>query len=203
MNVAEAAHCIGCGRELGLEPLYEPGDLACPECRGPMQRFRGHPGRLHDCSTCGGQFVEHQLLRSFLERRQIIGEAVPRKARRREGPNPLSAPVKYRKCPVCSAVMNRKNFGGSSGVIAEVCSQHGLWFDVGELPLVLRFVEDGGLARERYRREEAARRREGSNRAARSAPVSQSYSVARTEATVTLLDAAIDGVVELCSWVID
>jgi hypothetical protein len=49
--------------------------------------------------------------------------------------------------------MNRKNFGDSSGIIVDVCSLHGCWFDAGELPAVLKFVEEGGLARARYSRE--------------------------------------------------
>lgn len=47
--------------------------------------------------------------------------------------------------------MNRQNFGGASGVIVDLCGKHGIWFDVGELPRVLEFVESGGLARERQR----------------------------------------------------
>jgi Zn-finger nucleic acid-binding protein len=47
--------------------------------------------------------------------------------------------------------MNRQNFGGASGVIIDLCAKHGIWFDAGELPRVLEFVESGGLARERQR----------------------------------------------------
>lgn len=36
---------------------------------------------------------------------------------------------------------NRKNFGRSSGVIVDICRRHGVWFDRGELPRVLAFVE--------------------------------------------------------------
>jgi Zn-finger nucleic acid-binding protein len=53
--------------------------------------------------------------------------------------------------------MTRRNFGGNSGVIIDVCRSHGVWFDRGELPRVLAFVEAGGL--------ELARKREaGSER---------------------------------------
>jgi hypothetical protein len=66
--------------------------------------------------------------------------------------------------------MNRRNFGGSSGVIVDVCSSHGLWFDLGELPRVLSFVEAGGLARAKLREAEANERRAAALASARSAP---------------------------------
>jgi hypothetical protein len=41
--------------------------------------------------------------------------------------------------------MPRKNWGQRSGVIVDVCSAHGIWFDADELAGVLRWVRDGGL----------------------------------------------------------
>ncbi len=49
--------------------------------------------------------------------------------------------------------MNRQNFGRKSGVIVDLCRDHGLWFDLQELPRVLRWIQIGG--------EEQARRRDG------------------------------------------
>jgi Zn-finger nucleic acid-binding protein len=141
MNVPEAALCSACGRELGLEPLGEPDDLACPDCKQRFQAFAGRPGVLHDCNHCGGQFVEHALLEDLLRERERYGQA-PRRPPRQ---NPLENPVRYVPCPTCGEIMNRKNFGRSSGVIVDVCRLHGVWFDRGELPRVLAFVEAGGL----------------------------------------------------------
>ena len=60
--------------------------------------------------------------------------------------------------------MNRTVFGRSSGVIVDVCKQHGTWFDARELTASLAFIERGGLAlvarREAERKAEEARRRE-------------------------------------------
>jgi Zn-finger nucleic acid-binding protein len=54
--------------------------------------------------------------------------------------------------------MNRQNFGQRSGVIVDVCKLHGVWFDAEELTCVLAFVARGGLARQREREREEARR---------------------------------------------
>ncbi len=143
MNVPEALHCSGCGYALGLEPIYGPGELTCPKCSVDLGCYRAPAGRLFDCGLCGAQFVEHALLKELLERREIAGALFPRKPRQA---NPLEQPVVYVKCPACGELMNRVNFGGTSGIIVDVCSRHGLWFDPGELPQVLKFVEEGGLA---------------------------------------------------------
>jgi Zn-finger nucleic acid-binding protein len=148
MNAASSVHCSGCGRELGLEPIGESDALACPHCKEPFSAFRSEHGALHDCSLCGGQFVEHALLVELLERREVYG-AAPRSER--HAPPPANEPVRYVPCPSCGAMMNRKNFGGTSGVIVDVCRKHGVWFDAGELPRVLAFAESGGLARARQR----------------------------------------------------
>ncbi|MBX3125121.1 MAG: zf-TFIIB domain-containing protein [Polyangiaceae bacterium] len=146
MNVPESIHCSGCGRGLGLEPLGKPDSLVCPDCQTPFEAFCGGPGLLHDCSRCGGQFLEHALLRDLIERRQTYGSIAPRTPPRM---NPLEQPVRYIACPSCGQMMNRNNFGGSSGVIVDVCARHGIWFDAGELPRILSFIEAGGLVQAR------------------------------------------------------
>jgi Zn-finger nucleic acid-binding protein len=146
LNVLESLCCSGCGHTLGLEPLRSPrgSALACPACKHALEPFRGGPGQLLDCGRCGGQFVEHALLRELLERREVLGSAVPHHTRRE---NPLTQPVRYVPCPACQNFMNRRNFGKTSGIIVDMCHQHGTWFDAGELPRVLAFVQSGGLER--------------------------------------------------------
>lgn len=152
MNAYEALHCSGCGSALGLEPIpAAPDGLVCPACRVPCVSYAGHTrggGLLVECGRCGGQFVEHALLEELLERREVhrpVERAPPRPH------NPLARPVRYVGCPRCGVLMNRNNFGGASGIVVDVCSRHGVWFDAGELPRVLAFVAAGGLVRARRR----------------------------------------------------
>jgi Zn-finger nucleic acid-binding protein len=164
MNVAEAAHCAGCGRQLGLEPASSAGGLECPRCTEQLEAFAAENHKLYDCGCCGGQFVEHELLARLLERRELYGSTLPRRLVKPQ--NPLNDPVVYLRCPSCKEHMNRKNFGGSSGVVIDTCANHGIWFDTGELPRVLAFVEQGGLERARLRGAESERRRERERRQA-------------------------------------
>ena len=142
MNLPESPLCTGCGHQLGLEPVGEPDELLCQDCKRPLELFAGDGGALHDCGTCGGQLVDHGLLEALLARRELYGRAAPRHPPKH---NPLESPVRYLRCPSCSDVMTRKNFGQTSGIIVDVCVKDGVWFDSGELPRVLAFVEAGGL----------------------------------------------------------
>lgn len=51
----------------------------------------------------------------------------------------------YIKCPVCKVVMNRKLFAAGSGVVVDICKDHGAYFDTGELPKIIEYVMAGGL----------------------------------------------------------
>ena len=149
MNIADALHCAGCGHSLGLEPVALASALSCPSCKCGLQAFAGASGGLQDCPKCGGQFVENALLKDLLERKQVMGGLVPSAPRQS---NPLDQPVTYRRCPACAEHMQRRNFGGKSGIIVDTCYRHGVWFDPGELPRVLQWVRSGGLAQARYER---------------------------------------------------
>jgi Zn-finger nucleic acid-binding protein len=149
MNTRDAGYCSGCGRDLGLAPIPRDGALACPDCRLPLSAFEcGSTGLLHDCGGCGGQFVEIVALRDLIERHDRLDVGL---SRARTSPMRAETRVHYVACPVCGSMMNRRNFGGGSGVVVDVCSKHGTWFDSGELPRVLAFVESGGLSRARER----------------------------------------------------
>jgi len=156
MNMAHAQHCSGCGAELGLIVESALQGSQCSDCHSPLEAIREPAGSLLNCRKCGGQFVEHALLRSLLETHEQIGQAFPDGPYQRP-PKTNVERVHYRPCSVCQQRMNRKNFGGASGVIVDVCARHGSWFDAGELPQVLAFVKSGGLVRERAREQERLR----------------------------------------------
>ncbi|HWZ92680.1 MAG TPA: hypothetical protein VNW92_27630 [Polyangiaceae bacterium] len=157
MNMSEAQRCSGCGAELGLIIESELLEKQCSECRMLLEAMREPAGTLLACRHCGGQFVEHALLRSLLEQYETSGLWCPDAPYHKPAPKAVLERVHYRPCVVCQQMMNRKNFGGSSGVIVDVCAKHGTWFDAGELPQVLEFVKSGGLVRERLREEERKR----------------------------------------------
>jgi Zn-finger nucleic acid-binding protein len=145
MNIPEAIHCIGCGAELGLMPIDQEGSDtgACPRCRTRhLDAFESNDGKIYDCPSCGGQFIPHSVLKELLERYRSCELALPQRLRPH---NPLTEKVTYLPCPQCRELMLRRNFGRISGVIVDVCSVHGIWFDVGEVPRILGFIAQGGI----------------------------------------------------------
>jgi Zn-finger nucleic acid-binding protein len=63
---------------------------------------------------------------------------------RNKGANPREQRVLYRKCPVCEAFMRRSNYRKTSGVIIDICNEHGTWLDVDELEAIAGYVISGG-----------------------------------------------------------
>jgi hypothetical protein len=57
--------------------------------------------------------------------------------------------VRYRRCPNCGKFMNRVNFARASGIVLDVCREHGTFFDPGEAGRLMDFIGRGGLARAR------------------------------------------------------
>lgn len=105
---------------------------------------------MHECPRCGGMFVPRDALAEILCNAEASG-ALPAGPAKWSGE---TGDVRYVPCPQCHASMNRVNFGKVSGVIVDVCRQHGTWFDAGELTRVVAFASSGGLTRTREREKE-------------------------------------------------
>jgi Zn-finger nucleic acid-binding protein len=95
--------------------------------------------------------------------------------------------------------MNRKNFGGESGVVVDVCSKHGTWFEEGELPQVLAFVESGGLALARARQRDREHAEDRARRARSAALVASGPAGSRGAEASDFEDLA-DRTLELFDW---
>jgi Zn-finger nucleic acid-binding protein len=104
---------------------------------------------LRECHACGGLWLDRaafEQLGTSRERQGAVLGALPA---------PTAPPVvsleavHYRPCPACQQRMNRVNYARRSGVVLDVCKEHGIWFDKDELRRVLAFISEGGLDRTR------------------------------------------------------
>jgi Zn-finger nucleic acid-binding protein len=149
-NTNDARFCGACGVGFRPEPL--PGEgaaVSCPVCEAgmPAHSVGGIP--VNECTSCGGLWVagEHfdRLVARAIEARKQRGPGAELTAAPRvKGANPVSQRVHYRRCPVCNAQMLRRNFRKSSGVILDVCGEHGTWLDADELEQITGFILAGG-----------------------------------------------------------
>ena len=144
-------HCQHCGAVVKDPSDRNAPPLACPRHCGEMRAVRFGGADMWECRTCSGLWADRETVERLIAERlrpaPLIGTGLPQAK-----PEPVPVqPVKYAACPKCAKVMNRVNFGRTSGIIVDVCS-HGTWFDADEMRRVLEYVAAGGL--------EAARARE-------------------------------------------
>lgn len=164
----ETVVCLGCGGLVGvpggcgcpppsLTPRsrpYRDASVAqrCPRCAGRLVERSYADLEVLDCAGCAGLFVDLEAMHRLKspEGRELR-LALPKRVRVAE------SEVRYLPCPSCGTTMNRTVFGRMSGVIVDVCPDHGVWFDAGEINAVIDFIESGGVERaERKAREDRA-----------------------------------------------
>jgi Zn-finger nucleic acid-binding protein len=146
----KARFCTACGVGFRPEPVRLEGhELPCPACGAlmPPQQIGGVG--LNECRGCNGLWVPGEsfdllVSRAIEARRNARPEDLLRLRPRVRGANPASQAVKYRKCPECEGFMQRRNFRKSSGVIIDVCNEHGTWLDADELEQIAGFILSGG-----------------------------------------------------------
>ena len=108
--------------------------------------------------------------------------------------------VRYLPCVVCKDLMSRRNYSGRSGIIIDVCREHGIWLDHTELEGILSFIRGGGLDRAREAQLERLKRQEQWTRASRhtsaveyAAPFSQRRPARRGLTLGNWVEWALDG----------
>jgi DNA-directed RNA polymerase subunit M/transcription elongation factor TFIIS len=148
----KAKFCHHCGTRLVAEEVHtEDSSWACPAC-GPKQHLSSRRlGRekvsVAECQKCAGLWITKESFRELRDR--VARDAAALSSIRNAPPKAASLGTKpqratYRPCPRCQELMNRRQYARGSGVIIDVCRQHGLWFDAEELSAVLDWIARGG-----------------------------------------------------------
>ena len=104
---------------------------------------------LLECSGCEGTWVEAATFERICADRESQAALLHPARDRRNVADGAARPVRYRPCPKCAKLMNRMNFGRSSGAVVDVCKGHGTFLDRGELHQIVRFIQEGGIDRAR------------------------------------------------------
>lgn len=151
--------CPHCGAQ-AVDWQSDGAQKPCPSCKTAMLRGTLGDIRLHECGKCYGLWLDtatfEHICRNSEQQAAVLGSPTTRP----DGPAAL-APVRYVKCPECQHLMHRVNFARCSGVVVDVCREHGTWFDMNELHHIVHFIRAGGLdlSRERQKTDLAAERR--------------------------------------------
>jgi Zn-finger nucleic acid-binding protein len=121
----------------------------CPQCNIHLQTIRSTVDKklyIERCETCFGLFfdrgeLEYALHQSVSHVYEINLEHIDNINKDRYS---KPADFTYRKCPECSVLMNRVNFGHRSAVVVDQCLIHGIWLDNGELTHLMEWKKAGG-----------------------------------------------------------
>lgn len=114
----------------------------CPRCNCALEENDYRGSVIDICPQCSGLWLDTQEFRYHAsERDTFADDSIPRACER----PPLPQQEGYVKCARCEGVMVRKNFRKISGVLIDVCRDHGVWLDAGELEQIRCFIANGGL----------------------------------------------------------
>jgi Zn-finger nucleic acid-binding protein len=170
-NADDARFCLGCGVAFDPQPIRsDTPELRCPCCERWMSARTVGDLEIQECPECHGIWAPEDRFDALVDRamkaaRERVSPENESIAPRVDGGNPAESKVEYRRCPVCDALMIRRNFQRRSGVIIDRCHQHGTWLDAHELERIAGFVLSGRAAE--ARRIEAAYEAERERQAAR------------------------------------
>lgn len=149
-NPGSARFCTSCGVAFRPQPVVAAGEpVPCPVCAVQLTPRSLAGLAIQECPTCRGLWVPTANFDALVEHARTHPTLAPTAGLHA---TPIARPepsrtVTYRKCPVCSQMMNRKNFARISGVIVDSCRPHGTWLDASELEQIAAFVAHGGMQR--------------------------------------------------------
>jgi Zn-finger nucleic acid-binding protein len=145
---ANSRFCMVCARpaETHSKEVAALRNHPCPRCEKLMQIRDVGGFSVAGCPDCQGLFIPPETFEMMQDASKRIIEGVARQGERQYE---LDYEVVYLNCPVCGKLMNRRNFAASSGVIIDVCGEHGIWFDKGEMEKIMDFVAKGGIQKAR------------------------------------------------------
>jgi Zn-finger nucleic acid-binding protein len=153
-------HCQRCGAAAVVPKVKDSQSRNCPRCKKAMVSVNVGATTMLECEGCFGLWLAVATFEKVCADREqqsaVLGMATHAVSASHE-----TSKVNYVPCPECSQLMNRMNFARCSGVIVDICKQHGTWFDRDELSRIVEFISDGGLNASRAReRIEIAEQRE-------------------------------------------
>lgn len=129
-----------------MEPPADPADLKCPRCRGGLARQRYEGVEVEFCAACWGYWLDRGELKAILktralqfseEERDAILKEMARETARHADTGAATEPA---PCARCGKRMHPVRVQGTP-VRVDLCREHGVWLDTGELKALQIFNE--------------------------------------------------------------
>ena len=117
----------------------------CPECHVPLGTYQYESVVVEACPAGHGIFLTGDALQATVRSRAADRpEAEEQAALEAARPIPmdeLAAAEALRTCPVDGVPMTKQVFAYESGVPIDVCQEHGIWLDAGEIDQIEAWYE--------------------------------------------------------------
>jgi Zn-finger nucleic acid-binding protein len=117
----------------------------CVECHAPLERRTHETIDVLACPAGHGLLVRSDALQEALhDRSEDRAEHEEQDAEASQGPVALATvhrDERVRACPMCGGDMAKRVFAYESGVPIDVCADHGVWLDHGELQRIEAWYE--------------------------------------------------------------
>lgn len=135
--------CGHCGEKVIAAKITEEKSGDCPRCKVKLRIFEIGVNVLRECERCDGLWVDVETFEEVCANHEKQAEVLQTVKQNQVHKSPSK--IRYVPCPDCKNLMNRNNFAKVSGVIVDICKQHGVWCDAEELPRIIEFIRKGGL----------------------------------------------------------
>lgn len=163
-NAVTCAYC-GSRNDVDLTTVHyntsheSDTERICPVCAVPLKTIDlGIEGKffIERCETCLGLFFDPGELEALLDYsvKNVFEINRGRLELFKLSEQTIGRVATYVKCPLCSKIMNRINFGARSGVVIDRCKEHGVWLDAGELRQLCEWMKAGGRLLDKEKKEE-------------------------------------------------
>ncbi len=210
----DAKFCDDCGEAIRPQVIRPPEatDRDCPRCEGTLFHVQLEGYALDQCGGCGGLWIDAPTVEAIMRdgpKAIETGIAPDLATGSSDRAGILTGEFKgraYVPCPQCSKIMTPQNYARYSGIIVDVCKDHGVWFDAGELNKILDFVARGGLVKARRKETERAKdearaarldAQTASLQARSNTHVAAGYPVQTTPGQGLLLETVVEGIFSL------
>jgi len=146
---SDSRFCTACGVGFRPEQVKIDGhELPCPACSTLMPPRQVGGVGVNECLSCNGLWTPGEgfdilVSRAIASRQQASPAELHALKPRVTGSNPAKQGVQYRNCPECDGYMARRNYRKKSGVIIDICTEHGVWLDADELEQIAGFILSG------------------------------------------------------------
>lgn len=123
-------HCVKCETKPAMDKvkLFNDEQLIIDKCPSCFSLFIDHFELDHALQKAGDEpsLVNEQLLEILVKETKVEKK------------------IQYYPCPDCNILMKRHNFGYRSGTVVDICQEHGVWLDNGELKRIVEWRRAGG-----------------------------------------------------------